>query len=90
MEGLCKGIDENLWKTWVNGAQSDLKKIVYAGGAKLINDLDTVAKLSKGKVDLTYGSSLDILVENWLILLTWWSGIKPTARRTRVRDIDFY
>lgn len=32
----------------------------YAGGAYSIDDLDTVQRLSKGKVDLTYGSALDI------------------------------
>ena len=35
-------------------------KIVYAGGAKSVTDLLLVEKLSNGKVDLTYGSSLDI------------------------------
>lgn len=32
----------------------------YAGGAKSISDLDLVNELSSGKVDLTYGSALDI------------------------------
>lgn len=32
----------------------------YAGGAKHIDDLALVDRLSGGKVDLTYGSSLDI------------------------------
>lgn len=61
VEGLCKGIDEELvsklgeWcKEW------DDVKIVYAGGAKSVDDLNLVDKLSSGKVDLTYGSSLDI------------------------------
>ena len=61
VEGLCKGIDEELvtklgeWcKDWPD------VKVVYAGGAKSIDDLDLVNKLSGGKVDLTYGSSLDI------------------------------
>lgn len=34
--------------------------VTYAGGAKDIHDLDRVAKLSHGKVDLTIGSALDI------------------------------
>lgn len=32
----------------------------YAGGAKDISDLALVDRLSSGKVDLTFGSSLDI------------------------------
>jgi len=32
----------------------------YAGGAYSLQDLDTVERLSEGKVDLTYGSALDI------------------------------
>ncbi|KAI0796605.1 hypothetical protein C8Q75DRAFT_741665 [Abortiporus biennis] len=57
VEGLCKGIDEELVKklgSWVTIPTT------YAGGAKSISDLETVNQLSNGKVDLTYGSSLDI------------------------------
>ena len=32
----------------------------YAGGGKDISDLDLVSKLSNGRVDLTFGSALDI------------------------------
>lgn len=65
VEGLCKGIDEELvvkLGEWCD----DLKdvKIVYAGGAKSLDDLEIVNKLSNGKVDLTYGSSLDIFGGN--------------------------
>ncbi|ODQ48256.1 hypothetical protein PICMEDRAFT_31780 [Pichia membranifaciens NRRL Y-2026] len=61
VEGLCKGIDEELvsklgeWcEDWPEA------KIVYAGGAKSLEDLNLVDRLSGGRVDLTYGSSLDI------------------------------
>ncbi|KIM52375.1 hypothetical protein SCLCIDRAFT_141260 [Scleroderma citrinum Foug A] len=57
VEGLCQGIDEDLVKKlgeWVSIPTT------YAGGAKHIDDLALVDKLSGGKVDLTYGSSLDI------------------------------
>ncbi|KAH7887742.1 hypothetical protein F5I97DRAFT_1951900 [Phlebopus sp. FC_14] len=57
IEGLCQGIDEDLVKRlgeWVTIPTT------YAGGAKHITDLDLVNGLSNGKVDLTYGSSLDI------------------------------
>jgi phosphoribosylformimino-5-aminoimidazole carboxamide ribotide isomerase len=33
---------------------------VYAGGAKSVADLELVQQLSNGKVDLTFGSALDI------------------------------
>ncbi|KAK6902785.1 phosphoribosylformimino-5-aminoimidazole carboxamide ribotide isomerase [Kwoniella mangroviensis CBS 8886] len=57
VEGLCQGIDEELvikLGEWVNIPTT------YAGGAKDISDLKSVDTLSKGKVDLTFGSSLDI------------------------------
>ncbi|WVW83263.1 phosphoribosylformimino-5-aminoimidazole carboxamide ribotide isomerase [Kwoniella bestiolae CBS 10118] len=57
VEGLCQGIDEELVTKlgeWVSIPTT------YAGGAKDISDLQLVDTLSKGKVDLTFGSSLDI------------------------------
>lgn len=61
VEGLCNGIDELLVTKLGEWCPSGFEgKIVYAGGAKLVNDLDTVANLSNNKVDLTYGSALDI------------------------------
>ncbi|KAI0335533.1 Phosphoribosylformimino-5-aminoimidazole carboxamide ribotide isomerase [Cubamyces sp. BRFM 1775] len=57
VEGLCQGIDEELVKKlgeWVSIPTT------YAGGAKSVADLEIVDRLSNGKVDLTYGSSLDI------------------------------
>jgi len=61
VEGLCQGIDEalvTLLGRWVRIPTT------YAGGAKDISDLSTVQRLSKGKVDLTYGSALDIFGGN--------------------------
>lgn len=61
VEGLCKGIDSKLVTKLGEWCPDGFEgKIVYAGGAKLIQDLDTVKELSNGKVDLTYGSALDI------------------------------
>lgn len=57
MEGLCKGIDEELVKNlgdWVTIPTT------YAGGGKSFEDLDLVNRLSNGKVDLTIGSALDL------------------------------
>ncbi|QLL32272.1 hypothetical protein HG536_0C04410 [Torulaspora globosa] len=62
VEGLCRGIDEELVAKlyeWTRELPSNVK-IVYAGGAKSFSDLELVERLSRGKVDLTYGSSLDI------------------------------
>ncbi|KAH3666242.1 hypothetical protein OGAPHI_004431 [Ogataea philodendri] len=61
VEGLCKGIDEELVQKL--GEWSSIP-VVYAGGAKSISDLKLVEKLSGGKVDLTYGSSLDLFGGN--------------------------
>jgi len=57
LEGLCQGIDEELVKNlgeWVTIPTT------YAGGAKDLSDVYLVDRLSDGKVDLTYGSALDI------------------------------
>lgn len=56
-EGLCKGIDEDLVKRL--GEWSRIP-VTYAGGAKSVSDLDLVKDLSNSRVDLTFGSSLDI------------------------------
>lgn len=60
VEGLCNGIDEELVRELGFWARDTKLKIVYAGGAKSIDDLDLVDSLSNGRVDLTYGSSVDI------------------------------
>ncbi|KAI8370536.1 uncharacterized protein BYT42DRAFT_548785 [Radiomyces spectabilis] len=57
VEGLCKGIDEDLVRClgdWVT------LPTTYAGGGRALEDLALVETLSKGKVDLTFGSALDI------------------------------
>lgn len=61
VEGLCRGIDEDLVRKL--GEWTTIPT-VYAGGAKSIDDLALVEKLSNGKVDLTYGSALDIFGGN--------------------------
>jgi len=57
VEGLCQGIDEELVKKLGEWATITC---TYAGGAKDISDLELVNRLSNGKVDLTFGSALDI------------------------------
>jgi phosphoribosylformimino-5-aminoimidazole carboxamide ribotide isomerase len=57
VEGLCRGIDHELVEKL--GRWTPLPT-TYAGGANSIADLEEVAKLGQGKVDLTIGSALDI------------------------------
>lgn len=57
VEGLCQGIDEAL--VGLLGRDCPLP-CTYAGGAKDFSDLMTVAELSGGHVDLTFGSALDL------------------------------
>ena len=57
VEGLCRGIDHNLVEKlslWTP------LPTTYAGGARAMDDLETVDRLSQGRVDLTIGSALDI------------------------------
>ncbi len=57
VEGLCRGIDRELVEKL--GQWTPLPA-TYAGGANALNDLETVTRLGRGKVDLTIGSALDI------------------------------
>jgi phosphoribosylformimino-5-aminoimidazole carboxamide ribotide isomerase len=57
VEGLQAGIDEEL--VTLLGRNASIP-VTYAGGARSLEDLQRVDELSKGKVDLTIGSALDI------------------------------
>lgn len=57
VEGLCQGIDQELVAKLA--AWSPIPA-TYAGGARSLADLATVTALSKGRIDLTIGSALDI------------------------------
>ena len=57
VEGLQGGIDEELVE--LLGRICPIP-VTYAGGARTLDDLKLVEKLSHGKVDLTIGSALDI------------------------------
>jgi phosphoribosylformimino-5-aminoimidazole carboxamide ribotide isomerase len=57
VEGQCRGIDQELVR--ILGTGSPIA-CTYAGGARALGDLDLVEELSHGRVDLTYGSALDI------------------------------
>ncbi len=57
VEGLQGGIDEELVTLL---GQNAFIPMTYAGGARSLADLQRVNELSKGKVDLTIGSALDI------------------------------
>jgi phosphoribosylformimino-5-aminoimidazole carboxamide ribotide isomerase len=57
VEGLCQGIDQPLVTLLTRFSPLP---VTYAGGAKSIEDLETVTGASHGRVDLTIGSALDI------------------------------
>jgi phosphoribosylformimino-5-aminoimidazole carboxamide ribotide isomerase len=57
VEGLSRGIDEALVAKL---AECCPLPCTYAGGACDVNDLWRVAELSQGRVDLTFGSALDL------------------------------
>jgi len=61
VEGLCQGIDEDL--VALLGKWATIST-TYAGGAKDVSDLSDVQRLSDGRVDLTFGSALDIFGGN--------------------------
>ncbi|KAK0722422.1 hypothetical protein B0T26DRAFT_642521 [Lasiosphaeria miniovina] len=55
-EGLQRGIDEQLVERLAAWCTIP---VTYAGGGRNLDDLETVKRLSGGKVDLTIGSALD-------------------------------
>jgi len=57
VEGRCRGIDEDLVRLL---GQCAGRPVTYAGGARALEDLDRVAQLSDGRVDLAVGSALDL------------------------------
>jgi phosphoribosylformimino-5-aminoimidazole carboxamide ribotide isomerase len=57
VEGLCRGMDQELVAKLA--AWSPLP-CTYAGGAKSLEDLETVDRLGRGRIHLTIGSALDI------------------------------
>jgi len=57
VEGLCQGIDGALVE--LLGRCSPIPT-TYAGGARSLEDLETVARLGQGRVEVTAGSALDI------------------------------
>jgi len=57
VEGLCQGIDEELVRRL---ALCSPFEVTYAGGARSLDDLETVSRLGNGRVHLTIGSALDI------------------------------
>lgn len=56
-EGLQRGIDEALVQKL--GEWCSIP-VTYAGGGSSVADLELVDRLSRGRVDLTIGSALDI------------------------------
>lgn len=61
VEGLQAGIDRELVTRLADWGRIPL---TYAGGARSLDDLRLVAELSRGRVDLTIGSALDIFGGN--------------------------
>jgi phosphoribosylformimino-5-aminoimidazole carboxamide ribotide isomerase len=61
VEGKCEGVDTALVAYLAAWGQ---KPMTYAGGARSLADLELVAELSRGKLDLTIGSALDLFGGN--------------------------
>lgn len=57
IEGLCRGIDEELVELLGNWGKIP---VTYAGGATRMEELEAIHHRSKGRVDVTVGSALDL------------------------------
>lgn len=79
VEGLCGGIDEEL--VALLGRWGGMP-VTYAGGARDLDDLARVERISGGAVDLTIGSALDIFGGSRVRYddcLAWNRGHEPGA-----------
>ncbi len=71
VEGLCRGIDEELVALLGSWGKIPL---TYAGGVACLADVEKVQQLSGGKIDVTVGSALDLFGGsgvNYADLLAW-------------------
>jgi len=57
VEGLCRGVDLELVRRLGEAVPIPT---TYAGGAKSLDDLESVTRVGVGRIDLTVGSALDI------------------------------
>ncbi|MGJ8655286.1 MAG: phosphoribosylformimino-5-aminoimidazole carboxamide ribotide isomerase [Akkermansiaceae bacterium] len=76
VEGLCKGIDQQLVQLLGQWAAQSKLPITYAGGATTIADIHLTHQHSLGNVDITVGSALDIFGGTGMTLteLTAWNN----------------
>ena len=76
VEGKCEGVDEEL--VGLLGSWQG-KPITYAGGVADLEDLRVVEEKSKGSLDVTVGSALDLFGGSGLAyaeLLEWNAGVR--------------
>ncbi|EFX00152.1 5-profar isomerase [Grosmannia clavigera kw1407] len=59
VEGLQRGIDQDLVASLAAWSVDLDRPITYAGGARHLSDLELVDRLSNGRIHLTIGSALD-------------------------------
>lgn len=71
VEGKSSGIDKELLSALSDAAEELYKKyeinkniITYAGGISSVDDINTIDKIGKGRIDFTIGSSLDLFGGN--------------------------
>ncbi len=57
VEGLCRGVDMELVTLL---GDSSPRPVTYAGGGRAMSDLEAIEARSAGRVDLTFGSALDL------------------------------
>lgn len=89
-EGLQRGIDERLVERL---GQWCTIPVTYAGGGKSIDDLDKVRELSRGRVDLTIGSALDIFGGKGVLFedcVAWNSKQADSSMLDKNSKIPFY
>ncbi|MAJ86484.1 MAG: phosphoribosylformimino-5-aminoimidazole carboxamide ribotide isomerase [Cellvibrionales bacterium TMED148] len=78
VEGMQAGMDEQLIK--LLGTICNLPT-TYAGGGRSVKDLEKIQELSRGKIDLSIGSALDIFGGNGITLeqcIYWNQATKAT------------
>lgn len=98
VEGLCGGIDTELvllLGEWMQGYAATRPgfRVTYAGGARHLGDMQLVDRLSRGTVDLTFGSALDLFGGSGVALaelVEWNKGgpVQQQQQRDHHRHVD--
>jgi phosphoribosylformimino-5-aminoimidazole carboxamide ribotide isomerase len=81
VEGLCRGVETELLQLL---GQWEGSPVTYAGGIHNPADLETIARIGRGRIDFTVGSALDIFGGSGLVYADLAQRFGPVAPVVRI------